>query len=290
MEWNGQIKAGDAGPVLTPEGVVRLREVYPLSTGVVRHCLADHPLLSREMLALAAERMDPAHVECRAANGRNGGEFAMAAPVADSPAETIRQIETAGRWVMLRFAEQLPEYAELIAALLGEMEPMMAATTGEAQRVAAFIFISSPGTLTPFHFDPELNILFQIAGSKRFVTFPPTPPWLPLAKQEQFHRKEDNLLDWEEGFAAGETVHQLLPGEALFVPYKVPHWVQVEAEPSISISLTWRTQGSMEQDLAWRCNDWLRLKGIHPALPAAMPGRPLLKAKGMRLLQKLGLD
>lgn len=289
MDGSTQIASRTAGRVLTSEGAEQLRAVYPLRTGILTHCLTDHPLLSREMLALAAQRMDPAHVECRAADGANGGEFVHATRIADSAAETIRQIDRAGRWVMLRFVEQLPEYAELIDALQAEMEPVLLPTTGKALKAVAFIFISSPGTLTPFHFDPEFNILFQIAGTKRFATFPPTEPWLPIAPQEQFHRLEDNLLPWDETWRRGETVHRLSPGEALFVPYKVPHWVQVDDEPSISISLTWRTECSIEQDLAWRCNDWLRHRGFAPAAPAAMPRRPLLKARSMRLLQRLGL-
>ena len=108
MEWDTQIEAGKTGLVLTPHGVEQLRAAYPHAVGKLAHCLVDNPLLSREMLALAAERMNPAHVECRGADGLNGGEFAIASPVADSAAETIRQIDKAGRWVMLRFAEQLP--------------------------------------------------------------------------------------------------------------------------------------------------------------------------------------
>jgi hypothetical protein len=290
MEWNPRIVAGPAEPVLTPEGVEQLRSAYPLSTVKLTHFLADHPLLKPEMLAMAAERMNPAHVECRVADGQNGAGFAMAAPVADSAAETIRQIDQAGRWVMLRFAEQLPEYADLVASLLTQLEPVLDPATGKILKGVAFIFISSPGTLTPYHFDPEFNILFQVAGTKRFVTFPPTQPWLPIAPQEQFHRLSDNLLPWDESFHQGETQHLLEPGEALFVPYKFPHWVQVGDEPSISISLTWCTHGSIEQDLAWHYNDWLRQGGFDPKPPVAMPRRPWFKAKSMRLLQRLGRD
>lgn len=290
MEWSTQIEAGTAGPVLTPEGVEQLRAVYPLRTGILNHNLSDHPLLSREMLALAAQRMNPANVECRAGDGTNGGEFVHASRIGDSAVETIRQIDQAGRWVMLRMVEQLPEYAELIEVLLADMDPVLRPTTGKALKPVAFIFISSPGTLTPFHFDPEFNILFQIAGTKRFATFPLTEPWLPIAQQEQFHRLEDNLLPWDESYRRGETVNHLAPGEALFVPYKVPHWVEVDDKPTISFSLTWKTETSIEQDLAWRCNDWLRHRGGNPAPPAAMPSRPWLKARSMGLLQRLGLD
>jgi hypothetical protein len=289
MDWGQHIAAQPALPVLTPQGLEQLAAVYPHQVGVVQHALTDHPLLTFEHLALAVARMNPAHVECRSAGAVNGGAFAMAAPVDQSPAETIRQIGQAGRWVMLRFAEQLPEYAELIDAMLSQMAPIMDPTTGKALKVAAFIFISSPGTLTPYHFDPEFNILFQIVGSKRFAAFPLNEPWLPVAQQEQFHRLEDNLLPWDDSYRAEERVHRLMPGDALFVPYKVPHWVQVDDEPSISISLTWRTEGSIEHDLAWRFNDWLRHHGVRPSAPAPMPARPWARAKAMRLLQRVGL-
>lgn len=290
MEWAKKIAADAASPVLTVDGMERLRALYPHFSGTLTHCLVDHPLLSLEQLALASERMNPTHVECRAADGQNGGEFSIAVPVGENPADTIRQIDRAERWVMLRFAEQLPEYAELIDALLTQMQPVMDQTTGAAVKVAAFIFISSPGTLTPFHFDPEYNILFQIAGSKHFATFPLSEPWLPCGQQEQFHRLEDNLLPWNESYRSGEVVHQLHPGDAIYVPYKVPHWVQVDDQPSISISLTWKNAGSIEHDLAWHFNDWLRAKGLDPSPPRQMPHRPWVGAKAMRLLQRMGLD
>ena len=35
-----------------------------------------------------------------------------------------------------------------------------------------FIFVSSPNSVTPYHFDPEHNILLQIRGSKVMTQFP----------------------------------------------------------------------------------------------------------------------
>ena len=34
-------------------------------------------------------------------------------------------------------------------------------------RREGFIFISSPGSITPFHMDPEYNFLLQIRGEKQ---------------------------------------------------------------------------------------------------------------------------
>ena len=51
------------------------------------------------------------------------------------------------------------------------------AATGhpEARRIElreAFIFVSSPGAVTPFHIDPEWNFLLQVRGRKIIHVFP----------------------------------------------------------------------------------------------------------------------
>lgn len=288
MHLERAIQADRAEKVLASASAEALRTLFPSTAGGLLHELADHPVLALENLALAAERMNPAHVEVRAAKNRNGASFAMADPTCGSTSETIRSIGNSNRWVMLRFAEQLPEIAELLSALLRQIEPVLAARGGKAVLSNAFVFISSPGTLTPFHFDPEFNVFCQISGTKRFWTLPPVGPWLPPAAQEHYHTSGDNLLPWDETHPGNATMHRLGPGQGLFVPYKAPHWVEVEAEPSVSLQLTWRTAASLEQDMAWRCNGWLRNKGLSPAPPAPLPHRPRVRAAAQRLLDRLG--
>jgi hypothetical protein len=274
-------------PVLGPEALPVLAEAFPLRPAVFAHNLADHPLLSLDMLALAAGRMNPAHVECRQSANANGAGFAMTAAESAGPAATIRAIDRAGCWVMLRFAEQLPEYAEILDRLLAEIAPVTGGH-GPALRPRAFIFISSPGTLTPFHFDPEFNVLFQIAGTKRFATCPPRAPWLGEAEQARFHRNGDNLLPWDETLREGATVHQLAPGRALYVPYKAPHWVEAGNEPSVSLSLTWSCARTIELEQAWQLSGWACERGLPIAPPPPFPGSAPLRALARRALGRLG--
>jgi hypothetical protein len=264
-----------------------LAEAFPQHPSVFAHNLAGHPLLSLDMLALAARRMDPAHVECRGSANVNGGGFAMADLHESDAAHTIREIDRAGCWVMLRFAEQLPEYAEILDRLLAEIAPVTGGH-GPALRPRAFIFISSPGTLTPFHFDPEFNVLFQISGTKRFATCPPRAPWLREADQARFHRDGDNLLPWDEALREGAIVHQLAPGRALYVPYKAPHWVEAGNEPSVSLSLTWSCARTIELEQAWQLAGWAQQCGLPIAPPPPFPGRALLRALARRVLGRLG--
>ena len=39
-----------------------------------------------------------------------------------------------------------------------------------------FIFVSSPDAVTPYHFDPEHNILLQLRGTKAMTLFPAGDP------------------------------------------------------------------------------------------------------------------
>lgn len=288
MAYSGPIESWSDQAIFPADQRERLAAAFPLAPVRLRHGLAGHPLLSLDMLALAAERMEPAHVECRQSRNANGAPFAFADQPGPGLAEAIRTIARADRWVMLRFAEQLPEYADLLDRLLAEIAPVTA-RFGPALRPRAFIFISSPGTLTPFHFDPEFNILFQIAGEKRFATYPPKAPWLTAEQQAAFHRSGDNLLDWQPAFAAEGTVHRLEPGDALYVPYKAPHWVEAGGEASVSLSLTWSCPATLELEAAWQGHALLRARGLPSLTPPDFPGRAPLRALLRGVAGRLGL-
>ena len=74
---------------------------------------------------------------------------------------------------MLKNIEQHPAYAALLAGLLGEIEhDDRAQDRARCSRPQGFIFVSSPDAVTPYHFDPEHNILLQLRGTKTMTVFP----------------------------------------------------------------------------------------------------------------------
>lgn len=278
-----------AGAALGPGQVARFAGLYPGEADCFAHTLAAHPLLTLEALARACERMQPANLLRHAARNRNGEGFTPAEPTGESIADTVRDIGNARRYVMMSMVEQLPEYAELMRATIGQLEPAIRAKTGEPLRPRAFLFISSPGTLAPFHFDAEYNVLFQVAGRKRFTVYPPVAPWLSDTANEHYHVTGDNLLPWRESFADDGRAFALDPGDALFVPYRCPHWIEVGEEPSVSLSFTWTSRAGYEQDDAYRLNAWLRRFGLDPAAPAPLPARAAAKSLAWRVLNRLSV-
>lgn len=262
---------------------------YPLSPAMLQHSLMDQPLLSFEALAKAALELPPQYVERRISNAVNGGEFAMDRLDDADAATVIRSINTSGNWVMLRFVEQLSAYSGLLDRLMDQIGPSISPSTGPGLTIRGFIFISSPGTLTPFHFDCEYNILFQIAGDKHFATYQPIPPWLPLDRHEAYYSAGNNMLPWNDAYEAEANIHQLRPGDALFIPYASPHWVKAGAEPSISLSITWQSAWSQSVGAAMQINPLLRRCGFPTGDLPAWPKAPKWRSLGCRVARKAGL-
>ena len=256
---------------------------------MVRHALGEHPLLSLEALARLAEALPPDSVE------HNPGALPIGIAPEDVPSvargvgETIREIAGTGAWVVLKRIEQIPEYAALLRALLGELESAIVPRTGRMYQLEGFVFVSSPGAVTPFHFDPEHNLLLQLRGSKRMTVFPMGDErLLPAEAQEAFHLGEHHRnLPWREDFAALGTPFVLTPGEALHVPVKAPHWVKNGPEPSVSLSLTWRSEWSYAEADARAFNRVLRRVGVVPKAPAMFPAANRGKALAWRALRRL---
>ncbi len=255
---------------------------YPLRGARLSHGLAHHPLLQLAALADAALAMQDAHVECRTS---------ATAGFTDSGADKrtlMRQIldGSVDGWLMLRFADQVGAYRDLLADTLASYAHIIEPVTGPMRDPKAFIFLSSDQTVTPLHIDPTYNILFQIAGSKIFSTYPLAPPVVTPAMEEAFHSRGDNLLPWHADIAALGSDERLEPGDALFVPHKLPHRVAVVGGLSISISMTWKSDWSMAEGAAHRANARLRQWGWNPPPVARWPKTSRFRAMAARILER----
>lgn len=276
-------------PLINAASLQSLSRAYPGAPTLLRHALIDHPLLDYPALAEAARTLPKEHVERRVAHAVNGGDFAHDGQGTDDVAALIETMRVDGNWIMLRFVEQLPAYRNLLTRLMEAIALAVTPATGAAHNIKGFIFISAPGTLTPFHFDCEHNILFQIRGDKQFATYAPTAPWLPLERHEAYFGAGDNMLPWQDSFASDARLHPLTPGDALFVPYASPHWVKAGSSPSISLSMTWQCDWSHVAADAMLANPLLRRFGAAMDRAPQWPSRPLWRAWCGRAARRAGL-
>jgi quercetin dioxygenase-like cupin family protein len=269
------------------EALEALAELYPQRPGLLRHGLCGHELLTLDALVGLSKRIRPVDSEY------NRGDLPIGLDPADVPAnglsaaETIRSIENCGSWMVLKFIEQDPDYRALLHEALAPLKPLVAPVTGEMLHMQGFIFISSPGAVTPFHFDPEHNILLQVRGTKTMTVFPAGDEALaPGERHEDFHQGGHRNLPWRDEFAGRGEAFTLAPGDAIYVPVKAPHWVGNGPEPSISLSITWRSEWSYNEAYAHGFNRLLRRVGLSPSAPRPYPHRNLAKSVAYRALCK----
>lgn len=273
--------------VFPPESRAAFAAGYPEVPHTFVHALGQHPLLELDALADLAEALPAASIEYNFADlpiGIDGKPDPTGIPIG----ETIRNIGATGSWAALKNIEQHPAYAALLAALLDELRPQIEAATGRMMKTQGFVFITSPGGVTPYHFDPEHNILLQIRGSKVMTQFPAGDVrYAPDEVHETYHTGGGRELTWRDELASGGREFAIAAGEALFVPVMAPHFVRNGPEPSVSLSITWRSEWSFAEADARAFNGVLRRWGIAPRKPGRWPARNLAKAYGWRLLRKL---
>lgn len=252
---------------------------------LVPHRLARHTLFSLACLVELSKRLPAAQVEYNAGEVPVGLDPARTPRNGLSPEETIRRIAECRSWLVLKHVEDDPAYRLLLDYCLADVKAASARLTAGMCDPHAFIFVSSPGAVTPYHMDPEENFLLQIRGTKTMSVFDRADRLVVSEPDlERFLTGAHRNLAWRDEFQARARPFDLRPGLALHVPFASPHWVQNGPEVSISFSITFNTRASMRTLHAHRLNARLRHWGVAP-VPV---GRSALRDGVKQLVSRLG--
>jgi hypothetical protein len=272
--------------IFTAADRARFRDLYPERPGGFRHRLAGHELLTLESLVGLATRLGRENVEYNAGDLPYGVAPDEVSDNGLSPEETIRRIEQCGSWMVLKHVDRDPAYRALLDEALDEMAEVVEPVSGEMLTRVGFIFVSSPGAVTPFHLDPEHNILLQIRGSKTMMVVRGDEEVVPDEKHEAYHVGGHRNLPWRDEYEARGHRFELAPGDAVHVPLMWPHWVKNGPEPSISFSITWKSDWIYQEADVRGMNHLLRRFGVDPNPPAPFPRRNMGKALAYRAIRK----
>ncbi len=260
---------------------------YPEQPHLLRHGLEDDGRLTLDALATLAGQLPEKSIEYNRGDlpiGVDGKPGATGIGIED----TIRHIATSNSWAVLKNVEQVPEYRALLLGLLNELRPDIEARTGTMMTPQGFIFISSPNAVTPYHFDPEHNILLQLRGSKVMTQFPAGDAhYAPDEVHESYHAGGARELRWDDTLAAGGREFPIGPGDALYVPVMAPHFVRNGPDSSISLSITWRSDWSYAEADARGFNQLLRRAGLTPTAPQRWPASNRAKALAFRAWRRI---
>ncbi|HST35124.1 MAG TPA: cupin-like domain-containing protein [Allosphingosinicella sp.] len=273
-------------PIFSEGDLDRLRSYYPERPGKLGHKLTGHPLLTLESLVELGKRLPRSSVEYNAGDLPYGVDPEAVGHNGLSVEETIRRIEDCGSWMVLKHVDDDPAYKALLEECLGELAGVIEPVSGPMLTKVGFIFVSSPNAVTPFHLDPEHNVLLQIRGSKTMMIVPGDSDVVPDEKHEAYHVGGHRNVPWQDDYEARGHKFELAPGDAVHVPLMWPHWVKNGPEPSISFSITWKSDWVYQEADARGLNHILRSAGLKPSSPAPFPESNAGKAYAYRAIRK----
>lgn len=265
---------------------------------MLKHGLANNPLFALPRLVELAQSLPRDRIEY------NSGKVAVGAKPEDVPkidrpaAEVIASIETANAWMVIKFVNEDKEYLTLLESFVEAANLAAGMPRGSYSDLQGFIFISSANATTPFHIDAEENILIQIHGDKFVHTFDNSDRKLVSEEAMEISPSKHRNQHYESWYETRATRHVLKPGDAVHMPYMVPHWVSTGDSYSISMAMTWKTPEVLRFNKIRLMNGTLRRFGLPQQPPGASPLRdaakvfihdcmravidPLRKSEGMR--------
>src|SRR5262249_8959302 len=202
-------------------------EKFGLRPFLMRHHLAGHPLFELPKIMELARFLPEDRVEYNAGEMSIGIDPNLTPHTGLSAEETIRRINECKSWMVLKNIERHPAYGELLRECLQEVEGLGHHDARDIGHREAFLFLSSPGSVTPYHIDPACNSLMQHPGQKSMTVVPADDRTLLGEEElERFYSGAHRNLIYKDEYAARGTLFEMNPGDGLHVPVTAPHWVK----------------------------------------------------------------
>jgi len=186
----------------------------------------------------------------------------------ERPGDVIRDLHNANAWLTLLNVEADPGMAEIMNTQLDQLEAGVIAKQGARQgrmrKRVAFVFVSSPNSVTPVHFDIEHSLLMQVSGSKTVS--------IGRWESDAARRHEINMY-WDgshgriEAVPPEEAAYTMTPGRAVYIPPNTPHWVHNGPDISLSVTLTYFTAATVRENRIEDFNSHLRRRHMTPRDP-----------------------
>ena len=257
---------------------------FPEQPAEFAHSLHEDDRLTVQAVADLADRLPRHSVICDTAaqpllvpqGGPPRGALAR-------PGDVIRDLDNANAWLTLLNIEDDPAYADLMNTMLDQLERGMTPQQGKMCKRVGFVFVSSPNSVTPAHFDIEHSLLMQVTGAKR-VSF------------GRFESEQDRRHEVERYWSGSHGSHgrlaalppelvsySLTPGRGVYIPPIGPHWVHNGPAISLSVTLTYFTDATERENLIEAFNARLRRWHLTPRPPGHSAPIDAAKVAAMRV-------
>lgn len=191
----------------------------------------------------------------------------------------IRDIQQSGSWVLLKSIQEDPEYQACIDQCVSELSELTGVDLKhEITWIDGYIFIASPGAVTPHHIDHESNFLLQVHGEKNINVCDPDDRSVLFEEEiENYYAGDLSAAGFKSVSQEKAYVFPMVPGKGVHIPSKGPHWVRNDKQYSVSFSINFCMRETDVKSRIYQCNHYLRKLDFTPTPPGLSAAKDRLK-------------
>lgn len=241
------------------------------------HKLSGNPLFSTQSLIELAQRRPESPTYAYRSNGQVGigDRWEKGSGRALTAAETIAGIAHNDSLVMLKHLEQDVVFGPVLQRIFDELLQSAGPRIRDDVVVGrGTILIASPGRITAYHLDADVNFLFQIEGDKTMNVFDQTDRTVVSEVElERYFCGDHNGAQYTESKQARAKHYDLRPGSGVHIPWTAPHWAQNSSNVSVALSVNFDLKSLVRLGRIYQMNGKLRRLGGNPT----PPGKSMLR-------------
>ncbi len=267
------------------------RDKFNRSSFEFSHNLRDHPLFDLRRLSALGQSLWPRSMasfhSCDIPLNKG---WSLAPSRVATIEDAIERIGESGSWVLLKGVQEDPDFLDLLNQCIRELEDLTEVPLRrEITWMDAYVFIASPGSLTPYHMDHEANFLFQITGEKLMNVFDANDrSVLTDSEIERYYAGDFSAAKYRDENQTKASVYHLGPGMGLHHPVRAPHWVRNGDAPSITLSILFFLREYDLEARIYQVNSYLRRLGLTPVPPGRSRFRDSLKRSALGAISRRG--
>jgi hypothetical protein len=261
---------------LMPEQRAAFAEHYNRSCFMFDHRLHENDIFDLPNLVKLAQRLPDSYWSTTEVAVSGG--WGAATPRRTLP-ETVASLADSNSLVLLKGLADDPAFGTIYHDVLKQFEEQV----GDALRAdvsvgRATLILSSPGRITPYHIDAEVNFLLQLRGTKIVNIFDPSDRTLLTEEElEAFYSGDFDAAKYKQERQADANVFDFRPGAGLHLPLHAPHWTTNGANVSVALSLNCSLRSNERTAKIYRLNGMLRKRGYVPTPPGVSRWQDNLK-------------
>jgi hypothetical protein len=233
-----------------------------------KHTLSDHPLFQYvELKKLALRHPFIRFNSSKLSRSQNLDNVIIDCPSENSLEVALNEIKYSNACIVIREVQKDQQYSGLINDIFKNIQTRTGLKDSQMKHKNAWIFITSPGGVTPYHRDQETIHFFHIHGAKKFFAWDHEDREIVSQEENEYFHGANNLSKtiYKDQFMFKAKAFDLKPRDGLCLPATAPHMVENETTDfSVSFSLTYMSDEDYRVRRIYKINQIMRKLGLSP--------------------------